>query len=168
MSWAQDATVFMALNMCLGRFFILKHRLRCFSWLVHYSPYGSFDNAYITWINNGTKVWTIMSAGMGADTQTEVCTILSSSIIKLTPTPQIGARAVPQEPMVCSSFSQIFMNGHWRIRPILANSTSLQILAFHKISVLSTLSIWYFQRRCRWITYVCTNLRTPTILAVTP
>jgi len=52
-----------------------------------YSLYGfqyvpGFDTAYITWINNGTKVWTIQVAGMGADTQTE-----------------IGARAVPQEPM---------------------------------------------------------------------
>lgn len=34
----------------------------------------SFDNAYITWISNGTEVWTLMAAGMGADTQTEVCT----------------------------------------------------------------------------------------------
>jgi hypothetical protein len=43
----------------------------------------SFDGAYITWINNGIPAWTIMSAGMGPDTQTE-----------------ISARPVPQEPMV--------------------------------------------------------------------
>lgn len=39
----------------------------------------SFDNAYITWISNGTEVWTLMAAGMGADTQTEVCTTLSTA-----------------------------------------------------------------------------------------
>jgi len=53
----------------------------CFSiYGFEYSP--GFDNAYITWINNGTGVWTLMAAGMGADTQTE-----------------IGARPIPQEPM---------------------------------------------------------------------
>lgn len=42
-----------------------------------------FDNAYITWINDGKQAWTLMGAGMGADTRTE-----------------IHARPVPQEPMV--------------------------------------------------------------------
>ena len=32
-----------------------------------------FDNAYITWINNGKPVWTVKAAGMGPDTQTKVC-----------------------------------------------------------------------------------------------
>jgi hypothetical protein len=41
------------------------------------SHYPSFQNAYITWINNGTKAWTLMAAGMGPDTQSEVCVILS-------------------------------------------------------------------------------------------
>jgi len=53
----------------------------CFS-IYGFEYIPGFDNAYITWITNGTKVWSIMSAGMGADTQTE-----------------IAARPIPQEPM---------------------------------------------------------------------
>ncbi|TRM60178.1 glycoside hydrolase family 16 protein [Schizophyllum amplum] len=41
-----------------------------------------FDNAYITWINDGKAAWTIMADGMRADTGVE-----------------ISARPVPQEPM---------------------------------------------------------------------
>ncbi|KZP27994.1 glycoside hydrolase family 16 protein [Athelia psychrophila] len=53
----------------------------CFSiYGFEYKP--GFDNSYVTWINNGQKVWTMMGAGMGADSLTE-----------------IGARPVPQEPM---------------------------------------------------------------------
>jgi hypothetical protein len=44
----------------------------------------SFDNSYITWINDGKQAWTLMGAGMGPDPET-----------------QIQARPVPQEPMVC-------------------------------------------------------------------
>ncbi|XP_006455620.1 hypothetical protein AGABI2DRAFT_227064 [Agaricus bisporus var. bisporus H97] len=53
----------------------------CFSvYGFEYKP--GFDNAYITWINDGKQAWTLMGAGMGADTRTE-----------------IHARPVPQEPM---------------------------------------------------------------------
>ncbi|KAJ7621168.1 glycoside hydrolase family 16 protein, partial [Roridomyces roridus] len=45
-----------------------------------YKP--GFDDSYISWLNNGQVAWTLMGAGLGADTQTE-----------------IGARPVPQEPM---------------------------------------------------------------------
>jgi len=41
------------------------------------SYYPSFQDAYITWINNGTKAWTLMATGMGPDTQSEVRMILS-------------------------------------------------------------------------------------------
>ncbi|KAJ7864983.1 glycoside hydrolase family 16 protein [Mycena olivaceomarginata] len=51
-----------------------------------YSVYGfevrRFDGAYISWITDDKLAWTIKSAGMAADTQTE-----------------ISARPVPQEPM---------------------------------------------------------------------
>ncbi|KAF8890771.1 beta-glucan synthesis-associated protein SKN1 [Infundibulicybe gibba] len=52
-----------------------------------YSLYGfeykpGFDNAYITWINDGKPSWTIRSAGMGPDPLTEIST-----------------RPIPQEPM---------------------------------------------------------------------
>jgi hypothetical protein len=43
----------------------------------------SFDDGYITWINDGKVMWTIQGAGMGPDSATE-----------------IGARPIPQEPMV--------------------------------------------------------------------
>ncbi len=42
-----------------------------------------FDNAYITWINDGKQAWSLMGPGMGADSLTE-----------------IHALPVPQEPMV--------------------------------------------------------------------
>ncbi|KAL4266529.1 SKN1/KRE6 family protein [Pleurotus pulmonarius] len=45
-----------------------------------YSP--GFDDAYITWINDGTPSWTIVARGMGLDTVAE-----------------IGPRPIPQEPM---------------------------------------------------------------------
>ncbi|EDR01855.1 glycoside hydrolase family 16 protein, partial [Laccaria bicolor S238N-H82] len=45
-------------------------------------PHFRFDSAYITWISNSTVSWTIMAAGMDADTTVE-----------------ISARPVPQEPM---------------------------------------------------------------------
>ncbi|KAF8127642.1 glycoside hydrolase family 16 protein [Boletus edulis] len=52
-----------------------------------YSVYGfeyvpGFDNAYITWISDDKRVWTVMSGGLAADPLTE-----------------IGARPIPQEPM---------------------------------------------------------------------
>lgn len=47
-----------------------------------------FDNAYITWINDGKQAWSLMGPGMGADARTE-----------------IHARPVPQEPMVRSLIS---------------------------------------------------------------
>ncbi|KAF5393140.1 hypothetical protein D9757_001304 [Collybiopsis confluens] len=52
-----------------------------------YSVYGfeykpGFDDAYITWVSNGTRAWTIEAAGLGADTTVE-----------------ISARPIPQEPM---------------------------------------------------------------------
>ena len=58
-----------------------------------YSVYGfeyvpGFDNAYITWISDDKRVWTVMADGLAADPLTE-----------------IGARPIPQEPMVVSSFS---------------------------------------------------------------
>jgi len=43
----------------------------------------SFDKSYVTWINDGTKAWTLMGAGMGPDAETE-----------------IHGRPVPEEPMV--------------------------------------------------------------------
>lgn len=45
----------------------------------------SFDDAYITWVVDDRRVWSLSSAGMAADLATE-----------------IGARPVPQEPMVIS------------------------------------------------------------------
>ncbi|KAJ8487014.1 hypothetical protein ONZ45_g14470 [Pleurotus djamor] len=52
-----------------------------------YASYGfeykpGFDDAYITWFNDGTPSWTLIARGMGPDTAAE-----------------IGARPVPQEPM---------------------------------------------------------------------
>ncbi|KAG1731015.1 glycoside hydrolase family 16 protein [Suillus lakei] len=52
-----------------------------------YSVYGfeykpGFDAGYITWISSGEAVWTLQSAGLGPDTETE-----------------IGARIISQEPM---------------------------------------------------------------------
>ncbi|THU79985.1 SKN1-domain-containing protein [Dendrothele bispora CBS 962.96] len=52
-----------------------------------YSVYGfeykpGFDNAYITWINNGKAAWTLKAEAVGANSRTE-----------------IAARPVPQEPM---------------------------------------------------------------------
>lgn len=52
-----------------------------------YSVYGfqykpGFDNAYITWINDGKVAWTILSGGLAADKRVE-----------------IGPRPIPQEPM---------------------------------------------------------------------
>jgi beta-glucanase (GH16 family) len=53
----------------------------CFSvYGFEYQP--GFDNAYISWISNDQLAWTLMAAGMGADTQVE-----------------ISARPIPQEPM---------------------------------------------------------------------
>jgi hypothetical protein len=45
--------------------------------------YYSFDDGYITWINDDKAVWTITAAGMGRDDRTE-----------------IAPRPIPQEPMV--------------------------------------------------------------------
>lgn len=42
-----------------------------------------FDDGYITWVSSGKAVWTIYSGGLGPDAETE-----------------IGARLIPQEPMV--------------------------------------------------------------------
>ncbi|KAH0834148.1 beta-glucan synthesis-associated protein-domain-containing protein [Lanmaoa asiatica] len=52
-----------------------------------YSVYGfeyvpGFDNAYITWISDDKRVWTVMAGGLGPDPLTE-----------------ISARPIPQEPM---------------------------------------------------------------------
>jgi hypothetical protein len=47
-----------------------------------------FDSGYITWISSGEAVWTIYSGGLGPDTETE-----------------IGARIIPQEPMVSQHLS---------------------------------------------------------------
>ncbi|KAJ8690649.1 hypothetical protein PTI98_012059 [Pleurotus ostreatus] len=53
----------------------------CFStYGFEYTP--GFDDAYITWINDGTPSWTIVGRGMGLDTLAE-----------------IGPRPIPQEPM---------------------------------------------------------------------
>jgi len=53
----------------------------CYSvYAFEYAP--GFDNAYISWISNGTLAWTLNSAGMGADSRVE-----------------ISARPIPQEPM---------------------------------------------------------------------
>lgn len=43
----------------------------------------SFEDGYITWINNNQRVWTLMAGGIGADSLTE-----------------IAARPISQEPMV--------------------------------------------------------------------
>lgn len=53
---------------------------------VHYISFFlllRFDNAYITWINDGQKAWTLYSGAVAADPRVE-----------------ISARPVPQEPMV--------------------------------------------------------------------
>jgi len=53
----------------------------CFAvYAFEYKP--GFDNAYISWISNGTLAWTLNVAGMGADSRVE-----------------IAARPIPQEPM---------------------------------------------------------------------
>lgn len=54
-----------------------------------YAIYGfeykpGYDDAYITWINDGKLSWTIHGHGMGPDTRTE-----------------ISRRLVSMEPMVC-------------------------------------------------------------------
>ncbi|KIK05421.1 glycoside hydrolase family 16 protein [Laccaria amethystina LaAM-08-1] len=51
-------------------------------WGSHFFVLAGFDSAYITWISNSTVSWTIMAAGMDADTTVE-----------------ISARPVSQEPM---------------------------------------------------------------------
>jgi len=51
------------------------------------------DNAYITWINDDKPSWTISAAGMGPDPLTE-----------------IGARPVPQEPMVRSEQLSVILS----------------------------------------------------------
>lgn len=53
----------------------------CFSvYAFEYVP--GFDNAYISWISNGTLAWTLNAGGMAADSRVE-----------------ISARPIPQEPM---------------------------------------------------------------------
>ncbi|KAG7451540.1 glycoside hydrolase family 16 protein [Guyanagaster necrorhizus] len=55
----------------------------CFStYGFEYKPGYDSDDAYITWVNNGSVAWTINAAGVGADSDTE-----------------ISARRVPGEPM---------------------------------------------------------------------
>ncbi|KAL1743096.1 beta-glucan synthesis-associated [Schizophyllum fasciatum] len=49
-----------------------------------------FDNAYITWINNNKKAWTLRQGGLAADTVVE-----------------IGPRPIPQEPMYSANFGAI-------------------------------------------------------------
>jgi len=51
----------------------------------------SFDKSYVTWINGGTKAWTLMGPGMGPDAETE-----------------IHGRPVPEEPMV--HFMEVLKN----------------------------------------------------------
>ncbi|KAH8829108.1 beta-glucan synthesis-associated protein [Flagelloscypha sp. PMI_526] len=54
---------------------------QCFAiYGVEYKP--GFDDAYMTWINDGKPAWTLFSGGLAADTRVE-----------------IGARPVPLEPM---------------------------------------------------------------------
>jgi Beta-glucan synthesis-associated protein SKN1/KRE6/Sbg1 len=62
-----------------------------------------FDNAYITWINDGKKAWTIYAGGVAADPRVE-----------------ISARPVPQEPMVRLYLSpHVSISGsHHRCLPI--------------------------------------------------
>jgi len=45
----------------------------------------SFDNAYITWVADDKPSWTLYGGALAADTRVE-----------------IGARPIPEEPMVCS------------------------------------------------------------------
>ncbi|TFK37538.1 beta-glucan synthesis-associated protein KRE6 [Crucibulum laeve] len=53
----------------------------CFAtYAFEYKP--GFDDAYITWVNDGKQAWTLYSAGMGPDSKTE-----------------ISARPIPLEPM---------------------------------------------------------------------
>ncbi|KAJ4490971.1 glycoside hydrolase family 16 protein [Lentinula aciculospora] len=55
----------------------------CFStYGIEYKPGYEADNAYITWVSDGKKAWTLMAAGVGAD-----------------PTTNISARPISQEPM---------------------------------------------------------------------
>lgn len=75
MSMTVVVSPYMHLNMLQGKFYLelrILINIRC-----------SFDNSYITWVTDDKPVWTLMGAGMGAD-----------------PAVEIGARAVPQEPMV--------------------------------------------------------------------
>ncbi|KAJ3771688.1 beta-glucan synthesis-associated protein [Lentinula raphanica] len=55
----------------------------CFStYAIEYKPGYEADNAYITWVSDGKKAWTLNAAGVGAD-----------------PTTNISARPISQEPM---------------------------------------------------------------------
>lgn len=61
----------------------------CFAlYAFEYKP--GFDDAYITWVNDGKLSWTLFAPGMAADPRTE-----------------IGPRPVPLEPMVSDSEIQI-------------------------------------------------------------
>jgi hypothetical protein len=71
--WVEGVSAFMALSISQGELASTPQvgtEREC-------SHHHSFQNAYITWINNGTKAWTLMAAGMGPDTQSEVRMILS-------------------------------------------------------------------------------------------
>ncbi len=61
------------------------------SYPIKYRPF-SFDDAYITWVNDGKPAWTLYSAGLGADTRS-----------------QISARPMPLEPMVIPLLLHIFL-----------------------------------------------------------
>lgn len=78
-NWKAVASPSMALSTHLGRWNCVS---RTSGQILNTSP--RFDDAYITWINDGTPSWTIVARGMGLDTLAE-----------------IGPRPIPQEPMVC-------------------------------------------------------------------
>lgn len=40
--------------------------------VIELTVHRRFDNSYITWINNGHKVWSLKGAGMAADPLTQV------------------------------------------------------------------------------------------------
>jgi len=74
----QHASPYMVLNIHLGELFMFPQNVDKI-WILP----SSFDDAYITWINDGKQAWLLHAPGMGPDSATE-----------------ISARPVPQEPMV--------------------------------------------------------------------
>jgi hypothetical protein len=94
-----------------------------------YKP--GFDDAFITWLNDGKKAWTVKAAATVAD-----------------PNAEIGSRPVPQEPMVRAIDFYSAIRFPHRSHP---NSIYLQTLECRKTLVLSISIFLSFQQKCEWI-----------------